>query len=163
VIAGELSTDRAWTEADLTWERITLPPPNKVPVVRFDAAQAATIRAWPVDPDWELVVDERAPFVKIDDERGGGAPYFPRLGVCLDRRSGIVLGKEMSGSDAAFGHNALRAAESVFIPKARRPKQVFFVSSNLQIALGPWLKSIDVPSAACPMPDYLEELWSMLG
>ena len=140
-----------------------IPPAEEVPFVPFDAIQAASVRTWPVDPSLQILVDERTPCVKIEDAKGGGAPYFPRLGVCLDRRTGMVLAQEMSGADEAFGQDAGRAVESGFARMARRPARVYFVNPNLRKALDPWLRSIDVPGAVCLMPDYLEQLWSMLA
>ena len=163
VVAAELPTDRPWSHADLAWERLTMPPVPKVPRVVFDPASAAAWQTCPVDPELEVFVDERAPLIRIGDGGAGGAPRFPRLGLCLDNRTGMILGHQMGTSDDAFGSSTLRTLKIVLATLGRRPAVVTFVNPNLQQALEPWLNAAGLPGKLVKPSRQLEEIWSLLS
>jgi hypothetical protein len=161
VVAAELPTDRPWTEADLTWERLVVPPVPEVPRVALDPARAAGWRARPLDPQIKIMVDERAPLMRIADE-AGGAPYFPRVGLCLDKRTGIILGQHMGSADQPFGFNAMRALAIALEALDCRPAVVLFVNPNLPKALASWLHAADLRAELSEIPPELEEIWTFL-
>jgi hypothetical protein len=130
--------------------------------VRIDPARLAAWRARPVDQGLTLLVDERAPLVRIMDE-AGPAPYFPRIGLCLNGRNGLVLGQSLGPASEAFGLNALKALDASITSLARRPRGIFFCNENIAAALGAWLEAVGIPGKIVPPPPNLDELWSKLG
>jgi hypothetical protein len=162
VVAEGLSIDRPWTAADLTWERLVMPPTPAVPVLPVDFARTAAWRALPLDPQLKLVVDERAPLVRIGDE-AGGAPYFPRVGLCLDNRTAMILGHTMGHADAPFGSNALGALESAIRAVGCRPALVLFVGPNLVRALLPALQGAEIEAGLSKSTSALDRIWANFG
>ncbi len=162
VVAESLTTDRPWTTADLTWERLVMPPTRVVPILPVDFARLAEWRTRPLDPRFQVVVDERAPEMRILDE-AGGAPYFPRMGLCLDAQNGMIIGNTMGRPDAAFGFNAFGALDSAIRGGGRRPATVHFVNSNLAVALGAILQGAEITVAPRLLaPQALNEIWTMM-
>jgi len=161
VVAEELPTDQPWTTADLAWERLAQPTVPAVPVLTLDSTRAAGWRVHPLDPKLEVIVDERAPLIRIRDE-AGGAPYFPRVGLCLDHRTQMIMGQKMGGADEAYAWNALRALEAAIVAMGKRPGLVIFINPNLPTALAAWLHAGEMKSALRTSTHALEEIWSYL-
>jgi hypothetical protein len=161
VVAEELPTDRPWTQADVAWERLVMPPTPAVPVLPVDSARLAEWRTCPLDPALELIVDERAPLIRIKDE-AGGAPWFPRVGLCLDNHRGMVIGQKLGAADEPFGLNALRALEFALGALGRRPGLIIFVNPNLPKALAAWLHPAEIRAGLSSPLAALDEIWSYL-
>lgn len=162
VVAESLATDRPWTPADLTWERLVMPPAPAVPVLPVDFARLAAWRVLPIDPKFQVVLDERAPMIHVEDD-AGGAPYFPYMGLCLDRQDGMILGHTVGAAEAAFGFNALGALESAIRARGHRPCVAHFTNPNLALALGAMLPGAEIATASGLVGlQALNEIWSMM-
>jgi len=99
--------------------------------------------------------------IRIKDE-AGGAPYFPRVGLCLDNRTQLIMGQKMGGADEPYALNALRALEAAIGYMGRRPGLVIFVNPNLPKALAAWLHAGEMNVALSPVPPALDEIWSFM-
>jgi hypothetical protein len=162
VVAESLPTDRPWTAADLTWERLVLPPAPVVPQLSVDLTRLADWRSRPLDARYQVVVDERAPMIRIADE-AGGAPYFPRMGLCLDGQNGMILGNSMGRPDDAFGLAAVSALDAAIRARGSRPGAVHFANPSFALALGAVLRGADIKLAPGQVPPQaLNEVWSMI-
>ncbi len=162
VVAHDLPVDRPWTAEDLAWEPLVIPPTPAVSPLVLDPTQAAEWRAQPLDPSLELLIDEQAPLIKIEDENGG-APYFPRVGLCLDFRTGVVMGQNMGAAEQPFGLNGLLAFAGALAATGRRPRRVLFTDPNLPAALAPWFQAAGLTASLVDRPPELDVLWSHLG
>ncbi len=162
LVAADLTTERAWTAADLRWVPLKLPAQRSPAPLAVDAAELAAWRKLPRKAGEWLWVDERPQMMQIRGE-AGGAPYFPRLAVCLDGRSGMAFPPGMGPAARPYGTSAREALGQALRFMKGRPAEVRTPNMHLAGALEPWLRQADIVLKVQKEPPELEQLWAMLG
>jgi len=160
-VSAELSADRPWTPADVSWDRlprVRARHPEPLPV---DPAKVAAVKRLPVNLKESLWVDERPQMVEIGPERDG-LPYFPRIGVCLDGRTGMAFPPAMGSAARPIGTSALESLVTTLQARGSRPGNVLIANDTLAITLGPWLQAAGIASEHRPGGEVLDGFWEMM-
>ena len=161
VVADTTPMDRPWTERDITWEKLQLPPAPRTAPLPVDAAVLATWRAFPVKPGLSVWLDERAQPMPIGDPKKE-APYFPRLGVCFDLATGVVTPPAMGPAAQPYGVYAQEALGQLINRQKARPQRVVVGAESMQTALASWVEAAGMTLATGKAPDFIEEFWGMM-
>ncbi|MCS6245191.1 MAG: hypothetical protein H2172_15240 [Opitutus sp.] len=161
VVAETTPVDRPWTEKDITWEALQLPPaphPDPLPV---DAAVLAAWKALPIKPGAGVWLDERAQPMPIGDPKKE-AQYFPRLGACFDLATGVVTPPAMGPAAQPYGIFAQEALGQLITQQKARPQRVVVGSEFMKTALAPWVEGAGMTLVVGKAPDFAEEFWGMI-
>jgi hypothetical protein len=161
VVAETTPVDRPWTEKDITWEKLQLPPAPQPAPLPVDAAILAAWKALPIKPGAAVWLDERAQPMPIGDPKKE-PPYFPRLGVCFDLASGVVTPPSMGPAAQPYGVFAQEALGKLIMGQKARPQRVAIGSKALQDALAPWVEGAGMTLAVGEDPDFVAEFWGMM-
>lgn len=160
-VSAELTTERAWTEADIRWIQLQLPSVRRPEPLLPSASDVAEMRTVPRRPTEWWWVDERpqlAPIAERDDE----PPYFPRLGLCLDGRADFAHPPAIAPANKSIGRAALEALRGAMRATGYLPGELRMTDESLAIALGPWSEAAGVPIRLENGSDVLDEFWGML-
>lgn len=160
-VSHELTTERSWTAEDIHWVQLQLPPARRPEPLALNPAGLAT---WPVLPrraaEWWWV-DERPQMVRIG-EQDDEPPYFPRLGVCLDGRTGLAHPPGMRPAAQPCGTATLEALRAAAQATGFLPGEVRTPNEFLAIALGPWAEATGVALKVQAGSPALDEFWRMM-
>jgi len=87
--------------------------------------------------------------IKIGPE-ADGLPYFPRIGVCLDGRTGMAFPPAMGPAARPIGTSALSALVTTLQARGSRPGKVLIANETLAITLAPWLEAAGIANELRP-------------
>ncbi len=162
VVAADLTTQRAWTAADVQWVQLELPALRRPEALVVSTVERDELKNKPVQPGEWLWLDERPQLMPIK-QGADAAPYFPRLGVCLDGRSGIAFPPGMGPASRPYGMAAFEALAVAIRTRGARPGEVRMPNEFLAMALAPALAEAGIPVKVQAAGEDLEQFWSVLA
>jgi hypothetical protein len=124
--AGPLRTE------DLQWHKLTAPPPAPAPAFNLSEADSAQAQALPKREDWTWELDSFFVARAVDE---GDRPYFLKVAVVLDARSGIALRQRTAGPQLTLERLAGRALADAIQEVKTRPATVHVGRQSLVDAL----------------------------
>jgi hypothetical protein len=128
-------------ENHIEWRHWQLPPPEIPASPVPGPGWLSTLLALPQKPNFTLEFDD---FYSTEPVADGTRPYFPRVSLMADGKSGYIYGMEMSGSGTAWGKQILSVWSKAIFSARSRPETICIQRGEWMPALQPLADSLGI-------------------
>jgi hypothetical protein len=151
------------TLEQFTWHVVSAPPPPEDPPVGLDGMDVAALSRLPQAEGavWEVIV-----FYSMMPIGEGPRPYWPKLALVVDGKTGMILECKLSGPASTMAYTAALGLQEAMRKCASRPATVKVGSAPLVRALTPLARELSMGvqvAEELPMAEEARRTFEQMG